>query len=380
VDSPVLYPILKEHPVTDPRVQKLAQVLIHYSLSVKPGDKVLIQAPANAAPLITEAYREAIRAGAHVFTRIGLNDLREIRLRESNDAQLTYISELDTFENEFYDAILYLLADENTKLLMGIDPQRMGMYRAARKELGARSDERSANGELRWSLTLYPTQAYAQGAGMSLSEYENFVYGAGLLDHDDPVEAWRKIGQEQQHIADYLTAHDEIHIVAPDTDITYRVGGRKWINADGKVNFPDGEVFSAPIEDSVNGVVRYSYPAIYTGREVEDIRLVFKDGRVVEASAAKGEDFLHAMLDLDEGARTLGEAAFGTNYGIQRFTGEMLFDEKIGGTMHMALGAAYKQCGGKNESGLHWDMLCDLHEGRVYADGELCYEKGRFVI
>lgn len=366
--------------MADPRISKLAQVLIHYSLGVKPGDKVMIQAPANAQPLIIEAYREAIRAGAHVFTRIGISEMREVFLKNASDEQLTYVSELEKFESEFFDAQLFILADTNTKALSNIDPKRIAMQRAARKDISARFDERAAAGELRWCLTLFPTPAHAQDAGMSLAEYEDFVYGACLLDQDDPVEAWRTVGQQQAHIAEYLMAHDEIRIVAPDTDITYRVGGRKWINADGKVNFPDGEVFSAPHEDSVNGVVRFSFPALYSGREVQDVRLTFRDGKVVEASAAKGEDFLMQMLDMDEGSRTLGEVAFGTNYGIQRFTGELLFDEKIGGTMHMALGAAYKDCGGKNESGLHWDMVCDLREGKVYADGEVCYENGRFVI
>ena len=364
----------------DPRHQKLAKILIQYSLDTKPGDKLLIGGPAAAAPLIAEAYREAVRAGAYVMTRIALPELREIQLKEGSDEQLTFISELETAELEYLDSTLFIIADENTKALSGVDPKRISLQRAARRDLNARFDERAATGELRWGLTLFPTQAHAQEAGMSLADYEDFVYSACLLDAADPVEAWRAVGREQQRFADYLMQHDTIHIVAPETDIQYRTGGRKWINADGKVNFPDGEVFSAPHEDSVNGTVRFSYPALYGGNAVEDVRLTFVDGLVVEATAARGQDFLLAMLDTDEGARRLGEVAFGTNYGIQRFSGEMLFDEKMGGTMHLALGAAYKQCGGLNESGIHWDMLCDLKQGRVYADGELCYENGRFVI
>ncbi len=215
---------------------------------------------------------------------------------------------------------------------------------------------------------------------MSLSDYEDFVYGAGKLDLDDPVTAWQAVRAEQQRIADFLEQHDEIHIVAPGTDITYRVGGRKWINCAGTENFPDGEVFSGPIEDSVNGTVLFSYPAVYDGNEVEDVRLTFRAGRVIEARAGRGLDFLNAMLDSDAGARTLGEAAFGLNYDIQRFSKETLFDEKIGGTMHMALGASLPESGGVNESGLHWDMVCDLREGKVYADGQLCYDAGRFIV
>jgi aminopeptidase len=215
---------------------------------------------------------------------------------------------------------------------------------------------------------------------MSLADYEDFVFRSCLIDQDDPAAGWRAVRDSQQHIVEYLMAHDEIHIVAPGTDVTYRVGGRTWINSDAKKNFPSGEVFTGPIEDSVEGHVRFSYPAIYNGREVEDVRLTFKAGKVVEASAERGEEFLQAMLDTDPGARFLGEVAFGLNYGIQRFTRNILFDEKIGGTMHMALGRAYPDTGGINQSAIHWDLICDLHEGEVYADGELCYQGGKFTI
>lgn len=366
--------------MSDPRIQKLAEILIRYSLDIQPGDKLMIDAWTPASPLVTAAYREALRAGAHVLTRLNLPDVREIQLKESNDSQLTFISDIEKAELEYVDAILFLRAEDNTRSLSSVDPKRISRQRAARRGLSARLDERAMSGELRWCLTKFPTNAQAQEAGMSLSEYEDFVYDACLLNAADPVATWRAVGAQQQHIVDYLMQHDTIHITAPDTDITYRTGGRTWINADGKVNFPDGEVFSAPIEDSVNGTVRFSYPAIYNGNEVEDVRLTFRDGLVVEATAARGQDFLRAMLDTDEGAKRLGEVAFGTNYGIQRFTKDMLYDEKIGGTMHMAVGAAYKGCGGLNESGIHWDMLCNLAQGKVYADGELCYENGKFLI
>ncbi len=233
---------------------------------------------------------------------------------------------------------------------------------------------------MRWCLTLFPTNAYAQDAAMSLTDYEDFVFGAGLLDQDDPSAAWEGVRQEQQRIADFLGQHNEIHIVAPGTDITYRAGGRTWINAYGDANFPDGEVFTGPLEDSANGTVRFTYPAIYNTREVEDVHLTFRDGKCIESSAARGLDYLNTMLDMDTGARFLGEVAFGLNYGIQQFTRNILFDEKIGGTMHMALGLSIPETGGQNQSALHWDMICDLREGRVFADGQLCYEAGRFTI
>lgn len=364
----------------DPRHQKLAQVLIHYSLAIKPGDKLSISGHAVAAPLIREVYREAIRAGAHVTTYIDIDGLREIYYREASDEQLNYISELDKLEAEHFNAELDIWSELNTKALSNVDPRRMAARRSARAPLLKRSLERMAASEVRWCGTLFPTHAHAQDAGMSLSDYEDFVFSAGLLHMDDPVAAWRKVHEEQQRIADFLGKHDEIHIIAPGTDITYRAGDRKWINCAGEVNFPDGEVFTGPVENSVNGAVRFSYPAIYDGNEVEDVRLTFRDGKVVENSASRGLDFLNAMLDTDPGARVLGEAAFGLNYNITRFSKNTLFDEKIGGTMHMALGASLPESGGVNESGLHWDMVCDLREGKVYADGQLCYENGKFKI
>lgn len=366
--------------MADPRHQRLAQVLVHYSLALKPGEKVLIAAPIAARPLIKEVYREAVRAGAFVTNRLRLPELDPVYYQEASDTQLTTITEQDTFENEYYDAELHIIADDNTRTMSSVDSKRIAQRRAARSSLFKRSDERVVEGKMRWCLTLFPTNAHAQEAGMSLDEYEDFVFNACLLNQDDPVAGWLKVREQQQRYCDYLMQHDEIHIVAPGTDITYRVGGRKWLNADGRVNFPDGEVFSAPLEDSVNGVVTFSYPAIEDGNEVEGVRLLFKDGKVVETYAEKGLDFLNTMLDTDEGARRLGEVAFGTNYGIQRFSRELLFDEKIGGTMHMAVGASYGECGGKNDSGIHWDMVCDLSQGKVYADGELCYENGRFII
>jgi aminopeptidase len=215
---------------------------------------------------------------------------------------------------------------------------------------------------------------------MSLDEYQEFVFAAGRLNEPDPAAAWREVEHEQQRLADYLAKHDQLRFIAPGTDLTVRVGGRTWMNSCGHRNFPDGETFTGPIEDSANGTVRFTYPAIYGGREVDGVRLTFQDGRVVEATAERGEDYLRALIDQDPGARYLGEVAFGLNYNIQRFTGDILFDEKIGGTFHMALGQSYPQTGGRNQSGLHWDLICDLRQGEVFADGEKCYAEGRFTI
>lgn len=366
--------------MADPRHQKLANVIVNYSLALKPKEKFLITAPAIAEPLVREIYREGIRAGAYVDTQIYYEGLQEITLRESSEDQLDHLTELELYHRQYPAAHAYILAAENTKHLSGIDPARIAKWQGARTALTKTTMDRTAAQELRWCLTLLPTQGYAQEAGMSLSDYEDFVYGSMLLDRDDPVASWRKVQSDQQRIVDYLMIHDEIHVVTPDTDLTYRAGGRIWTNAHGDFNFPDGEVFTGPIEDSVNGTVRFTYPAIYNGQQVEDVRLTFRDGKVVSASAARNENFLNEMLDMDAGSRYLGEVAFGLNYGVKQFTSNILFDEKIGGTMHLALGASYPETGGKNVSGLHWDIVCDLREGKVYADGELCYENGKFLI
>ncbi|HLZ55846.1 MAG TPA: aminopeptidase [Ktedonosporobacter sp.] len=364
----------------DPRHVQLAKVLVHYSLNLKAGDRVLVQSPDLAAPLVREVYREAVRVGAHIATDIRLDGLSEIFLREASDEQLEYVSDLEKAKVDFYTARLAIWADTNTQALSNVDPKKMARRQAAQRELFKRMLAKDASGESRWCGTLFPTQAHAQDAGMSLTDYEDFVYGAGLLNETDPIAAWRKVNAEQQKIADFLELHDEIHIVAPDTNIRYHAAGRKWISCAGTANFPDGEVFTGPIEDSVNGTVSFSYPGLYGGNMVEGIRLTFRDGKVVDASATRNEEFLFAMLDMDAGSRTLGEAAFGLNYNIQQFSKNTLFDEKIGGTMHMALGASIPESGGTNESGLHWDIVNSLREGKVYADGKLCYEGGKFLL
>ncbi len=365
----------------DPRIRQIAQVLVQYSLEVKPEWNVLIRTSPAGEPLAREVYREALRAGAYPVVSIGLSDEEEIFYKEASEEQLRHEPLLRRWVTETFDAIVTILAETNTKRLMHVDPKRISIARQAQGEILRRFLERAARGELHWVLTLFPTNAYAQDANMSLAEFSEFVFGAALPDPQDPIGYWRRVSAYQARIVDWLSRKDEIHVIAPGTDLRLRVGGRTWISADGKENFPDGEVFTAPIEDSVEGHITFSYPAVYNGREVEGVELWFERGRVVRASARRGEDFLLSMLDTDEGARRVGEFAIGLNRGIQTFTKNILFDEKIHGTIHMALGKAYPECGGKNESAIHWDMICDLRPGgKMYADGELFYENGEFVV
>jgi aminopeptidase len=365
----------------DPRIVKLAKVLVNYSTGVKNGDLVRISGSPTSEPLIEAIYQQVLRAGGRPFVRMTPARLSEIRAKEGDDAQLEFVNPIDVQEMELIDVSIGLWGDDNTKALTNCDPSRMAKISAARKPIFNRFLERAAKGELRWSGSQFPTNASAQDAEMSLAEYEDFVFASGHLHADDPAEVWRSISQRQQGLVDFLNDKREVRFTAPNgTDLTLSVDGRTWINCDGHENFPDGEVFTAPIEDAVNGVVYYTFPAVHGGREVHDIRLEFKDGTVVEASASKGEEFLIQMIDQDVGARTLGEVAIGTNYNITQFTKNTLFDEKIGGTFHAALGSTYPETGGKNQSGLHWDMICDLRQGgKIFVDGEVISENGRFL-
>ena len=365
----------------DSRITKLADVLLSYSLRIKKGDKLLIQGGEATLPLVKAVYKRAIELGAHPQVDISIEDLGEYILKYGTDEQLMYVPDSTKKAFETVEAFLTIWGDVNTRYLTNADASRLKLRSRGRSELTKIIHERMARGELRWCGTQFPTHANAQEASMSLSEYEDFVYGAGYINEDDPVARWTKIREEQDRICEYLNNKETLRIVSKDTDITLSIKGRKWINCAGEENFPDGEVFTSPIEDSANGYIRFSFPGLYAGREIEDIRLEFENGKVVKATAAKGEELLRELLETDEGAKFLGEVAIGTNYGIQTFTRNMLFDEKIGGTVHLAIGRGFPEAGGQNMSTIHWDMLCDMkEEGKIFADGELIYEKGKFLI
>ena len=364
----------------DPRVEKLARVMIKYSLKIRKGQYLMLTGPPAAGPLILECYREALRAGANVETNILMPGLDEIFYNESSLAQRQWISQTTKYRTRHLDASCFISGSVNTRSLTNCDPKKMSQVAKARQPMRKIWMKRAGDGDLNWTLTQWPTQASAQDAEMSLAEYEDFVFAGGHLDDADPVATWKKIKATQQKLANRLNRGKEFRIVAKNTDLTFSTAGRKWLNSAGKCNFPDGEVYTSPVEKSANGHIQFSFPAIHQSREVLDAFLEFKDGKVVSASASKGEDFLRTMIDMDPGSCYLGEAAFGTNYNITRFTRNTLFDEKIGGTIHLALGAGFPEAGSVNKSGLHWDMVCDLRgKGRIYADGTLIQTNGRFA-
>ena len=367
--------------MSDPRVAKLADLLVNYSLELQAGQQVRIDGGTVAAPLVRELFRHALRAGAHPRTRIDVEGVDVITLAEASEQQLTFVSELDRQDVEQIDAFITIWGDRNTRALSQADPARVSRRIGSRRELINRLWERIDADQAKWVGTRFPTEAHAQDAEMSLSDYEDFVYSAcHVRESEDPVAHWRGTSAVLNARARELETFRELRIVGPDTDLRLGVEGRGWIGADGRLNMPDGEIFTSPLETETEGEIRFSFPAIFHGRSVEDVRLRFEGGRVVAAEAKTGNDYLQSLLDMDDGSRILGELAFGLNYEIDRFTRDILFDEKIGGTVHLALGASFKKVGGENDSGLHWDMICDLREeGEVYADGELVWKGGHFL-
>lgn len=365
----------------DSRIAKLADVLVNYSVGVRKGQSVRITGRPVCQTLVIELYRKVLEAGGHPMIRMAPDETGEIFLKQASDEQLTWVDPVSLYEIQNIDCSIHIWAEENTKSLSNVNPKRIGLRDTARKSIFDTFLTRAAQGKLRWSGTQFPTQGCAQDAEMSLSEYEDFVFSAGLLDAPDPVAGWRKMSEAQQRVVDFLNSKRDYHVVAANgTDVRLSVAGHRWINCDGHENFPDGEVFSGPVLDSVNGTIHFSFPAVHHGREVQDVRLKFRDGKVIDAAASKGEDFLISMLDSDAGSRFLGECAIGTNYNIRRYTKNTLFDEKIGGTVHFALGAGYPETGNNNQSGLHWDMVVDLRAGGyVEIDGVKISENGKFT-
>ena len=366
----------------DPRIDKVAEILVNYSVAVQPGELVNIRlTDPLAEPLAQAVYKYVLKAGGHGVFRMAPTGADEIFYKHATDEVLDDLNPLAEWLIENVDVNITLIADSNTKSLTGIDPSRMQRAQKAGAPITKRFMERQGTGDLRWTLTQHPTQASAQDAEMSLAEYADFVYGASMVHLDDPVAFWLDMKDSQQRLVDWLKGKENVTVKGENIDLSLSIKDRTFINADGKKNFPDGEIFTGPVEDSVNGWVRFTYPAIYGGREVDGVELTFEDGKVTKATAEKGEEFLNSVLDTDEGARYLGEFAIGTNEGITQFTRNILFDEKMNGTVHMAVGAGYPDTGSKNESGVHWDMICDMRSGaEVHVDGDLFYKNGEFQV
>ncbi len=365
----------------DPRIEKLADVLVNYSAEIQPGDWVLVSGHVLALPLLEEVVRHVVRAGGHPTVQLDADGIATAKLEEAAEEQLSFVSPSRRLMADKLDARIVVRAASNTRNLSHIDPKKQQIRQNAQHELRQTLRARTAAGNHRWTLTQYPCPAYAQEADMSLSEFEDFVYAATYADQPDPVACWQRVHDEQQRLVDWLVGKKNVEVRGPNVEMTLSITGRTFINSDGKRNMPSGEIFTGPVEDSVNGWVRFTYPAIRQGREVSGVEFEFKEGKVVNARAEKNEDYLLSQLDSDAGSRYLGEFAVGTNYQIQRFTKSILFDEKIGGTIHMAIGSGYPETGSQNQSSVHWDFICDMrNESEIVVDGELFYKDGEFQI
>jgi aminopeptidase len=367
--------------MADARVTKLAELLVRYCTAVRPGDWVLVRGDVVAMPLIEETVRQVVRAGGNPTLQLESDTLSEILLREAQADRLDWVAPIDAIMAEQLDVRIGIHAATNTRSLTGIDPQRQQTWQRARRALQQRYMARAAEGSHRWVITNYPCPAFAQEADMSLADYAEFVYAATFADQPDPVASWQAISARQQRWVDWLRGKDQVVVRGPNVDLTLSIAGRTFINSDGKRNMPSGEIFTGPVEDSVNGWIRFSYPALRGGREVDGVEFHLEAGKVVRATATKNEAYLLSQLESDAGARYLGEFAIGTNYQIQRFTKSILYDEKIGGTLHVAVGAGYPETGSRNQSAVHWDFICDMRQAsEILVDGELLYRNGQFVI
>ncbi|MEX2253349.1 MAG: aminopeptidase [Thermoleophilaceae bacterium] len=365
----------------DHRAEALARILVGYSTKVEQGDVCVIQSSTTAEPLVQAVYEEVLRAGGLPILQLSTEGAAPAFFELASDAQLDWIPPTATWTAENADVRIAIMADANPRELSGVEPKRQTRAQKARKPLMETSMRRAAEGEYRWALTLFPTHAYAGEAGMSLSDYEDFYYAACLATDDDPLTAWQRQSDEVNRLSDWIQGREEVHIKADGTDIKLGIAERTFIPCVGEHNMPDGEFFTGPIEDSVEGEVAFSFPATYGGREVSGVKFRFEGGKVVDASAERGEEYLVEVLDTDDGARRLGELGIGTNYGITTGTKEILLDEKIGGTVHMAIGMSYPESGGKNDSAIHWDMVCDLRRGgTITVDGDELQRDGEFVV
>ena len=360
-------------------IEKYAHLLLHYCLQVKEGQRMLVSSTFLAEPLLQAIHREAVRTGVAIEYDLSFRDKSKIYWQEAQGNVLDMEPIFHQYAMEFFNAYLAIRAPYDLYEDLNATSEQKRKRSAAGKKANDLYFKRTAEGSLTRSLCQYPTEAAAVAAGMSLEEYQSFVFTACRLDEDDPVGAWVQVRERQQAVVDFLNTSDEIRYRNEKTDIRFSVKGRTWINSDGRANMPSGEVFTGPVEDSVNGVVYFDYPSVFSGHDVSGITLHVENGVVQQWDAVEGREALDLVFAI-EGSRQFGEVAIGTNYRIQQPTKNILFDEKIGGTIHMAVGQSYLQTGGKNQSTIHWDMIANMRDGgEILADGEVIYRDGVFL-
>jgi len=355
----------------DLRTRKLAQLVVRYSVFVKSGEKVLISGSEESIPFLVELYKEIILQGAHPIVRFNLPNVSDFFYKHAKNYQL------ERFPNELMETIkkvdkyIGISSDSNTRELTNCNPKKIT---ARAKVIHPISDYIcDEKDKIRRCTIAYPCQALAQEAEMSITEYENFVYSACLQN-------WKKLGKQFDKIKDAFEKGNSVHLIGEGIDLKFSIKGKNAVADKGEDNMPGGEVFMAPVRESLNGWINFDYPAIRSGKEVTDIKLKFKDGKVIESSASKNEAFLKEMLIIDENSSYVGEFGIGCNPKVNKFTKNLLFDEKIGGTIHLALGQAYKENGGGNDSAIHWDIVKDMHNAKLILDGKVVQDKGKWKI
>jgi aminopeptidase len=369
----------EEFLLVDPRVERLANILVDHSAQIKPGDRVAIEATTAAEPLVRALYAAILERGGLPYPLLDLTDQDEILFTVAKDEQLDVTPPFRKLAYDQFESRIRIHSATNPRALSGVDPARQRRRQKSLAPIMEAQMRRGADRSFKWVTTLFPTEGFAAEAGMSIRNFENFVYRACHADEADPIAFWKKVETNQRMIIDRIEDHDQVILRGPNVDLTLSIKGRKFLNGAGVNNMPDGEIYTGPVEDSVNGWVRFSYPAIYNSVMVEGVELTFSNGRVAKAKADKNQPFLLEMCESDPGARYLGEFAIGTNYEIDHFSRNILFDEKLGGTFHMALGSGYPETGSKNKSMIHWDMICGMKEdSEIVVDGEVIYKNGKF--
>lgn len=357
----------------DERINSHAKLLVRYCIAAKKGQTISVSGGMLSEPLLLSVYEELLKAGAFPVVQMAPDGSTERFYKFGRDHHFDTVTPYQRAWARNVDATINVHSEKNTRALTNIDPLKQARVAKARKPLTDILKKKP------WVLTLFPTDAYAQDAEMSLAEFEDFVYGAMFIDRKDPVAAWKSLSREQDRLISALKGARNVRIIGAETDLAFSVKGRVFRNSDGHNNMPSGEIYTGPVENSAEGVISFDFPACWGGREIEGVRLVFRQGRVVEATAEKNQKFLRTMIEMDSGACRIGEFGIGTNMGIRKFVKAILFDEKIGGTIHLALGRSLEGTGGRNQSALHWDMIKDLRKGgAIYIDGKTFQKDGKF--
>lgn len=366
-----------------PILEKYAKVIIDYALDVQPMEEIRLVASTATEPFFKALYTRILQRNGIPRPMLAFDhdEYEALFYSHCNDDMLNYVSPISRYEMEHLHGQVFVHAPRNLKAHAQTNVQKRSIRMQAHQPLSQLMMKRQTEGTFKWVYCCFPTHALAQEANMGIDAYQNFVYNACHLFEDDPVQAWLDLSQLQQKYVDYFNTKKQLRIVGEDTDLTLSVDGRNWINSNGKLNIPDGEIYTSPIEESAQGTILFDYPAIFQGNEVDQIRLTFEKGEVIKAEAKQGEAFLNQMLQADPNAKRLGEVAIGTNSHIQQHTRNILFDEKIGGSCHLAVGFSLPGTGGKNTSAIHWDMIKNMKQGgNIYLDDELIYENGVFLI